>query len=253
MVSRIVWVSALLLFSCRGIKIDTNSKPIAHEAWTALLQKYVTDDGWVDYDGFKSDSVALQSYLDLLRKHHPNDQYWSEDEQLAYWINAYNAFTIEIVSENYPVASIKDIKNGIPFVNTVWDIKFIHLQGASYDLNNIEHGIIRRKFDEPRIHFAVNCASESCPKLLNKAYEASTLEVQLAEAARSFINDPSRNNLADAELKLSKIFSWFKGDFTKSQSLLAFLNTYSNKVLSTSAKISHLDYSWKINDLRAEG
>ena len=221
--------------------------PIEHHLWDSLLQKHVDADGWVDYEGFQQDSKRLNQYLDLLSSAHPNDQQWTEDEQLAYWINAYNAFTIKLVADNYPVASIKDIRRGIPFVNTVWDIKFINIEGHVYDLNNIEHGIIRKHFDEPRIHFAVNCASVSCPKLANRAYHPNQLDVQLTQAAQSFLADPRRNRIS--EQKVSRIFSWFRGDFTLGGTLIDFINQYAPISLPKDASLTFLDYDWRINEV----
>jgi len=225
----------------------SNSNPISHESWTTLLSKHVSDEGWVDYVGFQQDSLALNQYLKLLSSSHPNDKNWSEDEQLAYWINAYNAFTVKMIVDHYPVASIKDIKKGIPFVNTVWDIKFINIEGHEYDLNNIEHGIIRKQFDEPRIHFAVNCASISCPQLLNEAFEAKRLDAQLTQVARGFLSDTARNQVADK--KVSSIFSWFRGDFKdKSGSLVKFINQYAPEPIPEDSELEFLDYNWQLNE-----
>ena len=182
----LIFSSALLLLvvgfictNCRTIKRSTDSKPVTHEIWDGLLKKYVDKNGFVDYKGFRSDSAALNQYLAVLEKAHPNDKYWSRDEQMAYWINAYNAYTVQLIVRNYPVKSIKDIKNGIPFVNTVWDIKFIKIEGYKYDLNNIEHNILRPVFKDARVHAAVNCASYSCPALRAEAYTAKSLNAQL--------------------------------------------------------------------------
>ena len=146
----LVTLSAVLLWftcsNCRSIKRNTDSKPVTHEKWDALLKKHVHEDGMVDYKGFLRDSAALNTYLHLLESAHPSDKNWSRNEQMAYWINAYNAYTIQLILRNYPVASIKDIKKGVAFVNSVWDIKFIHIQGYTYDLNNIEHNILRPVF-----------------------------------------------------------------------------------------------------------
>lgn len=235
------------VWSCQVSKKVSDAKPITHELWTELLHKHVDDDGWVDYPGFVKDTVKLNQYLAKLSNAHPNDTFWSEDEQLAYWINAYNAFTIKLVVDHYPVASIKDIRNGIPFVNTVWDIKFIDIEGHQYDLNNIEHGIVRKQFDEPRIHFALNCASVSCPKLLNRAYTAGQLENQLAEAAKGFLADPLRNSPED--FQFSSIFSWFRGDFkSKSGTVVKFINEYLANPIPVDARISYLDYDWRLNE-----
>jgi len=243
----LILLAIIVLGSCRVSKKASDSNPVSHELWTELLQKYVSDEGWVDYQGFHKDSQKLDRYLDILRKSHPNDKNWSRDEQLAYWINAYNAFTVKLIVDHYPVASIKDIKNGIPFVNTVWDIKFIEIEGHDYDLNNIEHGIIRQYFDEPRIHFAINCASISCPRLLNTAYLPSKLEEQLTNAAKSFLADPLRNQVS--EYQVSSIFSWFRGDFKKkSGSLVNFINQYAPEPIPEDANLTFLEYNWQLNE-----
>ena len=129
-----------------------------------------------------------------------------------------------------------------------WDIKFIEINGKKLDLNNIEHSILRKKFDEPRIHFAINCASFSCPKLRREAYEAHQLNAQLQEQAVDFINDPQRNIIKEDQVEISKIFSWFKGDFTKDGSLKDFLNQYAKITIDEDVKISHLTYDWSLND-----
>jgi len=187
----------------------------------------------------------------LLSNHHPNDKNWSEEEKLAYWINAYNAFTVKIVADNYPIESIKEIGGRIPFVNSTWDEKFIKIEGQSYDLNNLEHGILRVDFNEPRIHFAVNCASVSCPKLRNEAYVAEKINDQLDNAAFLFINDPSKNEISPDNVKISKIFSWFQGDFTKSLGkggVLAFISKYSETKINRTATVLHMDYDWSLNE-----
>lgn len=241
-------MTASFLLACNsGTPTVFLGTPPSHDQWDKLLQTHVNQDGWVDYKGFIKDSVALNTYLDLLKKNHPSDS-WSREEQLAYWINAYNAFTIQLVIRYYPVPSIKDIKRGIPFVSTVWDIKFIKIENQIYDLNNIEHSILRPKFKEPRIHFAVNCASKSCPKLLNRAFTAQNLNAQLDQVAKSFINDPTRNKIQKEKAELSSIFSWFKGDFTRELTLVQFLNKYSSTKIDDNAKISHLDYDWSLNE-----
>lgn len=244
----IVFAFVLLLPFCAQRKIASESQPIEHDIWDTLLQKHVDAEGWVDYHGFQTDSLELNRYLELLSSHHPSDKHWSSDEQLAYWINAYNAYTVKLVADHYPVTGIKTIKNGIPFVSSVWDIKFIQIEDQTYDLNNIEHGIIRKHFAEPRIHFAVNCASVSCPRLSNRAYVAEQLDSQLEEAARSFINDESRNKIGETPARLSSIFSWFKGDFTKKRTLRDFINLYAEVEIKPNTDIKYLDYDWGLND-----
>jgi hypothetical protein len=234
--------------SCKVGDYPSESQPISHELWDSLVQKYVSEDGKVNYKGFIQDSVLFNSYLSLLKNNHPNDKNWSKKEQLAYWINAYNAFTVKLIVDHYPVKSIKNIKNGLPFINSVWDIKFIKIEGATYDLNNLEHSILRSKFDEPRSHFAINCASVSCPNLRNEAYTAALLEDQLTEQAKLFLNNPVKNKISADKIELSKIFSWFRKDFKKKGSLIDFLNNYAPVKINKNAEIDYLDYDWNLNE-----
>lgn len=231
------------------------SKAVSHDLLDALLKKYVNSQGNVDYAGFKKDSVRLNQYLGLLAKNPPSDS-WTKEDQLAYWINVYNAFTISLVAKHYPVKSIKDIRPGISFINSVWDIRFIKIGKETYDLNNIEHSILRKKFDEPRIHFAINCASYSCPRLRNEAYTGSKLSTQLTEAAESFIADKTKNDITTDKIVISKIFDWFGGDFSlrdphgkKKGSLIDFLNLYSKVKINQKARISYMDYNWSLNGI----
>jgi len=237
-----------MALSCKVSKHEGASRPITHEQWTQLLQKHVSDAGNVDYEGFIQDSVAFQEYLSLLSNHHPNDTHWTQQQQLAYWINAYNAFTVQLIVDHYPIDGIKEIKGGVPFVNSVWDIKFINIEDRTYDLNNIEHGILRKHFEEPRIHFAINCASVSCPALLNEAYISEHIEEQLDLMAVRFINDLSRNEISAEKIKISKIFKWFSGDFKKKGDLKTFLNKYANTKINDYASIDYLDYNWNLNN-----
>lgn len=247
---------SILLFlglsSCKVADYASSSKPVSHAIWDSLLRQHVNEAGFVNYKGFLQDSVRFNEYLDLLSRNHPNQKNWSKDERLAYWINAYNAFTIKLIMNHYPVESIKDIKNGIPFVNTVWDIKFIQIEDATYDLNNIEHGIIRPKFKDPRIHFAVNCASFSCPKLLNEAYTGEKLDQQLDRAAKDFLADPSKNVIEKNEVKLSKILSWYRGDFNQYDNILDFVRAYAPIQVSSDAKVSYIPYDWSLNEQKAD-
>ncbi|MCW5921580.1 MAG: DUF547 domain-containing protein [Saprospiraceae bacterium] len=245
---------ALLLWftcsNCRAIRRDTDSKPVSHDRWNTLLDKHVSAEGWVDYKGFVRDSNELNRYLKTLESAHPNDKNWSKNEQMAYWLNAYNAYTIQLIVRHYPVASIKDIKKGIAFVNSVWDIKFIQIQGFTYDLNNIEHNILRPVFKDARIHAAINCASYSCPKLLNEAYTADNLDRQLDAAMRTFINDPLCNRITAEQAEISEIFKWFKGDFERDGTLRDFLNKYADTKITTATRITHIDYDWALNEAK---
>jgi hypothetical protein len=215
------------------------AEAINHSDWNILLQKHVSEKGNVNYKGFKKDELKLKSYLTLLSKIMPDDS-WSKGEKMAYWINAYNAFTIQLILDNYPISSIKDIENP-------WDIEFINLGDKTFSLNDIEHEILR-KMNDPRIHFGIVCASVSCPKLQNVAFEASNLDSQLDIAAKEFLADPARNNLSEDSIQLSKIFKWFAKDFKNEGSLIDFLNKYSEITISQNAKKSYKDYDWNLNE-----
>jgi hypothetical protein len=230
--------------------LNTGKPPVSHAIWDGLLKKHVRADGFVDYQGFVRDSAELGRYLDLLSAAHPQES-WSRAEQMAYWINAYNAFTIKLIVDHYPVASIKDIKRGIPFVNTVWDIKFINIEGQVYDLNNIEHGILRKHFPDARIHAAVNCASYSCPRLRAEAFVAARLEEQLEDAMNTFVNDPLRNRVSAEQAEISQIFSWFSGDFKKDAgSVRKYINRYAATKLKADGKITNIEYDWSLNEAK---
>lgn len=228
--------------------IQSTAEPVDHKGWDELLRKHVDDTGMVDYTGMAKDSNKLTAYLALLSKNGPNKKKWTKDQQMAYWINAYNAFTVKLILDHYPVASIKDIKNGIPFVSTVWDIKFFEIAGKEFDLNNIEHGILR-KMDDPRIHFALVCASLSCPKLQPFAYRADQLDAQLTEAATEFFNEPFRNEISQNKVQLSKLLDWYWGDFKdKYETRIDLINTYSKVKVDPATEITYLEYNWNIND-----
>jgi len=222
---------------------------IKHDKWNTLLKKHVDTHGNVDYKGFINSTSDFQAYLDDLSANPPQES-WSKNEKLAYWINAYNAFTVKLIIDNYPLESIQDLHPmfKIPGLNTVWHKEFFKIGGEEESLNDIEHKILRKQFNEPRIHFAINCASVSCPNLRNEAFFAHKMEAQLTEQAKKFINDTSKNKLSANQLELSKIFSWFKGDFTKKTSLIAFLNQYADIKIAKDADIDYLDYNWQLNE-----
>ena len=223
---------------------------VSHKTYDELLQKYVDDEGMVNYKGLQSDRSKLKSYLTILKDNTPQKS-WTRDQKLAYWINAYNAFTLELILGHYPIKSIKDIGSmiKIPLVSTAWDVKFINIGGEEYDLNNLEHGIIRKQFDEPRIHFALVCAAVSCPKLQNKAYLPEKLDEQLSKAAKDFLTDPLKNNIKNTnQATLSKLFNWYRGDFQKDGTLVEYINKYTPTTLNKNAKIEWMDYNWALNE-----
>jgi len=181
----------------------------------------------------------LQQYITSLAENMPNNS-WSRDDKLAYWINAYNALTVDLILRHYPINSIKDIKDP-------WKQRFWKLGDKWYNLDEIEHQIIR-KMNEPRIHFALVCAAVSCPKLYNQAFTASNLEDDLSKLTREFLSDTSKNTITENSLKLSKIFNWFAKDFKQNGSLIDFLNTYTSVNISKSAKKRFNSYNWSLNE-----
>ena len=224
-----------------------------HSLFTRLLQRYV-ENGLVDYGGFAADS-SFNDYLAMLATT-PPESLKTRDERLALWLNAYNAYTIKLIIDKSPVESIKDIGLGLPVLFGPWSISFANVGGIEYSLNEIEHDIIREKFADPRIHFALVCASRSCPKLRWESYEGPQLDRQLEDDARRFVNDSSLNifNLQEGTVSLSKIFDWYESDFEKEEG--GFRNFVSKYVESPQARdllrspetaIEFLPYDWSLN------
>lgn len=227
-----------------------NANPVApagtgaapdHSAWEVLLQEYVNDNGDVAYARFKTHEKELTQYLDYLAENAPATT-WTRNETLAYYINLYNAATVALILKHYPTESIRDIWRP-------WGQEWARIGDKTISLGDIEHKILR-KMNEPRIHFAINCASFSCPKLKNKAYTAEKLEAQLHSATEDFINDPTRNILSSNALQLSAIFKWYKGDFTGKNTLINYIQPYSRITIAADAKITYLSYDWRLNESR---
>lgn len=208
-----------------------------------LLQKHVTKDGIVDYKSLKKDASALNSYISYLEKTTPTNS-WSSNKQKAFWINAYNAYTIKIILDNYPLKSITNIKEE---GKTAWKIPFAIVGGKTYTLDHIEHEILRKTLFDPKIHVGVNCASVSCPKILNIAFTEKNVEAELSRLMKDFINDASKNKILKDKIEISSIFDWFKEDFTKNGSVTEYLNKYSDVKINPNAKISYLKYDWSLN------
>ncbi|WP_282123691.1 DUF547 domain-containing protein [Algibacter mikhailovii] len=215
------------------------SETLNYEIWTNLLEKHVSYQGHVNYQAFMNDKKAVSHCITFLDENLPSNT-WSKNETLAYWINAYNIMTIDLILRHYPVKSIKDIKKP-------WDQRYWKLGEKWYNLNDIEHQILR-KMDEPRIHFAIVCASISCPKLLNRAFTSQNLDQQLTKATKDFINDTSKNFISENHLELSKIFQWFAKDFKLNGSIINFLNQYSSITISEKAQKKYKVYNWGLNN-----
>lgn len=202
-----------------------------------LLQKYVSTEGKVNYAGLKKEIKTLEAYA-LSLSDDSGFLQGTEKEKLALWINTYNAYTLLMVTRNYPVNSIRDLHAGKP-----WDAVWIRVGKRNYSLNQIENDVIRPLFGEPRIHFVLNCAARSCPPLLNTAITASNLENLLETATENFIN--SQNNvIRENKVEISSIFDWYRDDFGP---IIPFLNRYSKIKIKDIAKISYLKYDWSLN------
>ncbi|WP_282170191.1 DUF547 domain-containing protein [Ruegeria atlantica] len=235
-----------------GEKVD-------HRDWTAFLHRYVVADGKgvnrVTYGQVtQADRARLDEYLVDLQAIDPARL--TRDQQLAYWINLYNALTADVVLENYPVASIRDIKDG-PLSIGPWNQPLARVAGQELTLNDIEHRIIRPTFGEPRIHYALNCAAVGCPNLMDRAWQAETLERDFAAAEHAYINDP-RGVQFDQRggLILSKIFIWFREDFGPNEkSVLAYIATAAEPELRArlqqTPRVKAYQYDWALNDAAA--
>ncbi|HEX4857778.1 MAG TPA: DUF547 domain-containing protein [Usitatibacteraceae bacterium] len=245
-----------------------------HAAFTALLKKHVVlvDGGKaskVKYAELKKDQPQLKAYLDSLSAVSETDfNGWSKAQRMAFLINAYNGFTLELILQNHPVKSIKDIGNDL-FSNR-WKKKFFKLFGQESFLDRIEHETLRKPgaYNDPRVHYAVNCASIGCPALREEAFTAEKLDRQLEEQAVRFLSDRSRNRYANGKLEVSKIFDWFKVDwesgytgfdgktppiksreeyFARYAKLLADSPADQQAIAAGKAPIAHLDYDWSLN------
>jgi hypothetical protein len=224
-----------------------------HSLFSKLLERHV-ENGLVDYTGFREDP-SFQTYLDLLASTDPASMP-DRNDQLALWINAYNAYTIKLIVDRLPLSSIRDIGLGLPVVSGPWSIAFARVGGKEYTLNEIEHDIIRGQFRDARVHFALVCASMSCPKLRREAYEGGRLDEQLEDDARRFMNDDVLNRF-DAErgvVSLSKIFDWYESDFEESAGsvrlfILRYVDSQEERDLlwREEVEIVYLPYDWSLN------
>lgn len=219
------------------VPVATLAAP-SHSSWNTLLTQFVTSSGKVNYKGLKAKQKELEAYLKLLADN-PVQTSWSRNEKMAYWINAYNAFTVKLILDNYPLSSITDLSGG-----KVWDKKWIQLGGKTYSLNNIEHDILRPQYKDARIHFAVNCAAMSCPPLLNRAWTASNLNTNLDRQAKRFINNSQYNQVSADKVVISKIFEWYAVDFGD---IVTYLKKYSTTSINAKAQVSYKNYNWALN------
>ncbi|MEM6648020.1 MAG: DUF547 domain-containing protein [Bacteroidota bacterium] len=268
---RFSFVALALLFAsgCTSsrVSIVRADGPVAqpttfdHTAFDAILQAHVDDAGLVDYAALQA-SDALAPYLRRLAQADPSNL--DDADRLAFWLNAYNALTIKLIIDHYPTKSILRLSpvgiRGLPFiipkVNTPFKVDVGEIGGEVVTLDHVEHGIIRERFDEPRIHFALVCAALSCPPLRREAYVGDRLDEQLDDQARTFLANPERNRVEPEEgvIRISKIFKWFEEDFGGSdETLQQFLAPYYDGDIRAQLEagafdVKHMDYKWSLND-----
>ena len=233
----------------------SSTDTINHDGWSDWLGKFVTlhADGInrVDYGRVAaSDREQLRSYIDFLASQKISD--FNRDQQQAYWINLYNALTVDVILEDYPVDSIRDIKSGL-FSSGPWGRELVEIEGQQLSLDDIEHRILRPIWQDPRVHYAVNCASIGCPNLLTKAFTANNMDAQMDKAARDFINHERGAMVTDGELVVSSIFDWFVADFGGNDAgVINHLRQYADDELRASLngidRIDDDDYDWNLND-----
>lgn len=204
----------------------------------SLLSKYVSATGRVDYKSLKINRLELDSVVAKMEVGPPADTA-SKNEKLAFWMNAYNVFTLKLVVDNYPLKRITDLDGG-----KTWDVRRIEIGGKKYSLNDIENVILRPRFKDARIHFGINCAAKSCPPLHNQAFSAENVQSLLTVRTRKFIRS-SANELAENQVTVSKVFDWYAADFG---SLVEFLNRYSKVKIAADAAVSFKDYDWSLNE-----
>jgi len=235
-----------------------------HSAHAQVLQGYVVN-GRVEYSKLKQERQDLDEYVKSLESlSRENYKEMSRDEKIAFWINAYNAAAIKLVVDHYPLQkrfgwkALAYPENSIQQIPNVWDRKVLKALGGKLSLNQIEHQILRKEFREPRIHFALVCASLGCPVIRSEPYQGSKLDAQLNEQIRGFLADSRKARYDEAidTLYLSPIFKWFRKDFEKVGGIIGFIKNYLPQNianhLSERTKIKWLDYDWSLNDIAAK-
>ncbi len=250
-------ITALLLAMAAFTMVPALAQsPTDHGAWSTILERYVAEgeDGINRFaygEVTSADRARLDAYIEGLEITPVSAL--PRDDQMAFWINLYNAVTVQVILEHYPVRSIRRIKYGNPIAFGPWDRKLVSVEGRRLSLNNIENDILRTEFDDNRIHYAINCASISCPNLLPTAFAGATLEAQLDAAARGYINHQRGVRVADDRLIASSIYNWFDEDFGGDEvSVLGHLQLYANEelltILADRSRIDSYDYDWALND-----
>ncbi len=225
-----------------------DASPVSHQKWDKLVKDHVNEQGMINYKGMKQNEAQLDEYLALISKTPVKKDEWTKVQQMAYWINAYNAYTVKLILNHYPLKSIKNIKSQ---AETPWDISFFEIGGKKYNLNEIEHGILRKQFEtDPRYHFALVCAAMSCPRLRTEAYVPEKLDEQLNDQGKIFMATKSKNEIMSADkATISPYFDWYAKDFQQGDAtVVSWGNEYSETKLNKGAKITYMDYDWSLNE-----
>jgi hypothetical protein len=240
----------VFVFGSFGFATSTQASMVSHDIWADLLGKYIKTDG-VDYAGFKKEEDRLDQYLKLLENTDPDKL--SRNEQYAYYINTYNAWTIKLILSDYP--GVKSIKDFGTILQSPWQKEWVRINGKTVTLDHVEHDILRPRYKDPRVHFAINCSAVSCPPLKPEPYLADTLDRQLTDSTRSFVNDAGSYRLEGNTLYVSRIFKWFSEDFN--DDALEFYLQYAEGELKEklsknkdSIKVKYLRYDWSLNDVK---
>jgi hypothetical protein len=247
-----VTITLSFVIGTLGSAASSRTSAVNHEIWAELLGKYVTADG-VNYTGFKKDEDRLDQYLRVLENTDPEKL--PRNEQYAYYINTYNAWTIKLILSGYPgVQSIKDFGT---ILKSPWQKEWVRVNGDVITLDHVEHDILRPRYKDPRVHFAINCSAASCPPLRPEPYLADKLDQQLDDSTRAFINKVSNYRLEGNTLYVSRIFKWFSDDFN--EDALGFYLQYAEGQLKEKLirykdriQVKYLHYDWSLNDIKAD-
>ena len=252
MTLRAFWTAFLILIGTGLLPslpppLRAASPAVDHQIYAGLLERHV-HQGMVDYRGLKKEEAQLDRYLEQLAGVDPESL--ADAEQFAFYVNAYNAWTLKLILDHYP--GITSIKDAGRLWQSPWKKKLARIDDRLLSLDEIEHDILRARFNDPRVHFAVNCASKGCPPLYSVPFNGRDLDRQLDHVTRSFINDPTRYRLEGDVLHVSRIFKWFGEDFDNN--IIGFFQTYAEgdlkaalQIKAPDLEVEYLDYDWSLN------
>lgn len=248
----LICISFCVLLTSLGTLVNAQplsaTQSVDHTIYAELLNRYVSN-GKVNYKELKKEELRLEKYLENLSSVNPAEL--SRNERFAFYINAYNAWTLKLILDHYP--GIESIKDAGTLLSSPWKKKIARINGDVISLDTIEHDILRPVFKDPRVHFAINCAALSCPPLANYPFNGRNLDQQLNTQTRKFINDSKSNFIEGEILWVSRIFKWFEKDFDNE--IIAFFEAYAEDELKQRLNglkerinVKYLDYNWSLNE-----